>query len=633
VLPEDLHALVGGSFSVQGNLTELPSLRGQITIDPLEVRASGFDVRPNGRLMVGLERGRVSLAPVTIAVGADPARPGATVRLDHLHLELTDALPMLVRGEIEVADIRALLGEGRAPERLTAALVGAFSLGGDLATFSSLRGRMTIRRLNAQQGDLMISLDHPLSLILAEERLTVPQGQILMAAAGQAPTTFNIDGWVSPEEMLMDLNGSLELDVLASLVGPVRRSQGTLSLECRVSGSPLAPHITGTAHLRGARLEVEGLPRAIENLEGTVRFSERAILLEDFRAQVLGGDATIHGRVDLEGLGLESYRLDLVLHDGMMPIGGRSSVVFNTELTVASPQDEETLPLVSGTVDVVQLRYQEPINLDLNVTSFVRRGRTEVATYDASAAVIRLNLAVTQSGDLLLDNNIIEARVLLDETGGPLRVVGTDQAIGVLGSVRLEQGGSVTYRNTRFEIDRALLQFNRRSEIDAGLNVIASTEIRDWNITLRVLGTMNAPDVQLTSDPSMNELDIILLLAYGMTQSEFLQAGASAVLADMIIGGLDDEIAEVIPIFDEFRVTTEYSQTTNRVEPQVRVGRDLGENVRLGGIAGLSDVQNFRANLEYEIVDDLLSLEVSYANDPSSAVGNIGADMTFRVEF
>ncbi len=633
ILPEGLHARVGASFSLEGNLTELPSLRGQVTVDPLEVRFQGVEVRPDAPLMVRFDRGALELAPATLRAGADIADPGGEVRIEHLHLRLEAPWSMMVRGDIEVTDVMALAGEARIPEGLEATLSGQFALGGDLAALSSLRGRLTLNRLRASQNDVIAEIARPMTLLYIRERLKINQSEVALQMMGRPQQRgLLLSGMVSPEAMDLSIRGDLSLVFLSALVGPITESDGTLSIECRVTGTFDEPHLAGRAELEEVRVAMDSLPRPIEHLNGVIRFSERAILLEGFRANVLGGDLEASGRVVLAGLGLDNYRMDVVLRGGTYPIGSQSTVIFNADLAVTSPTGEETLPLASGTVELEQLRYRERIDLEIDVAGFLDRGgRTEVATIDEPS--IRFDISVTEGGPIEIDNNVADIRAHIDEAGGPLRVVGNDQAIGLLGTVRIEPGGTVTYRNTEFEVERALLTFNRQSEIDATLNVIAETTIRDWHINLQAMGTLQDPRVRLSSTPPLNEADIILLLAVGMTQAEFQQAGgATAVAMDVLIGGLDEEIAQSIPFFDEFRITTEYSSRTNQAEPQVRVGRSIGEDLHFGASAGLTQNRDFRADLEYEITNNL-SLEATYSNDPSSSFGDIGADMTFHIEF
>ena len=634
LLPDDLHARVGAQFRAEGELERLNSINGQISLDPVEVGFAGFDLRSERALGIRIAAGQMEVAGATVLVGATENEPGGAVHLDGLRLGLEGPFPLWTHGTIEVTSVTRLLGQEQLPDGLEARLRARFGVGGDLQDLASLRARLSINDLELRQGDLTVTNSGLFTLRLDGERAEVLSGRLALHSTSTGRTTgLALTGWASPEQLSLDLQGDLELGFLASLIAPVERSQGVVHLAAELTGTPEAPSLAGSATLRNGTFLVNGLGEPITGLRGVVRFSQNVILIEDFRGQVIGGDAEISGRVRLDGSALEDYRLDIALRNGTMPFGSRSAVWLNTNLQILSPTEDETLPLVTGNVEVARLEYAERIELEIDVGGLLTRGRTHVQTFDADAANVRLDISVTEGdGPLQLDNNVVEAVVHFDEAGGPLRVVGTDQAIGLLGAVRVEERGTVTYRNTEFQIDRGLLHFNRNEEIDASLNFLASTTVRQWDINLQVLGTMSDPQIQLTSSPALNDADIILLLAMGMTQAEFMQAGAAALTADILVGRLDDEIASNIPVFDEFRITTEYSERTNSAEPVVRVGRRLGRRFYLGARASFAQAQDITVEIEYEAAENL-TFDVSYESDSSNDLGNVGIDATYRTEF
>ncbi len=230
---------------------------------------------------------------------------------------------------------------------------------------------------------------------------------------------------------------------------------------------------------------------------------------------------------------------------------------------------------------------------------------------------------------MTIENDVADLRLHLDGDSESFHVVGTDLEVGALGTLRIEQESIVTFRDNRFVVERGLLRFHGRDRVEAGLNILASTQRRDWQITLRVTGTTTEPQIVLTSDPPLEELDILMVLAVGMTRGEFAQAGGSYLLMEAISRGLDDRLSQAIPLFDEFRITTEYSSRWGRPVPRVYVGQQLVERLQLGASAGLSVDRDFDATLAYEWTD-WLDIEAFYTNNPDSTYGDIGVDFEFH---
>ena len=267
-----------------------------------------------------------------------------------------------------------------------------------------------------------------------------------------------------------------------------------------------------------------------------------------------------------------------------------------------------------------------------------------VQTYDRERDSIRLDLRLTGSDNLRIENNLAEAGVLIDDVAQPFRVIGTNQYQTARGTLRLAPHGTLIFRDMNFDIDRGILDFTDPFELNPGIDLVATAVRREWVITLRVTGSLNEPVIALSSDPPLADADIRLLLTVGLTREETEQMGylsaASGVIPELLwsLSGVDDEVSRLLamdgetPLFDEFRITTEYSSRTGRPEPRIRVGRRLSPSIRLGASAGLSEARDFEANLEYR-VNEGLSLGVAYENDSDFNLGNIGGDLRWRTEF
>jgi translocation and assembly module TamB len=147
--------------------------------------------------------------------------------------------------------------------------------------------------------------------------------------------------------------------------------------------------------------------------------------------------------------------------------------------------------------------------------------------------------------------------------------------------------------------------------------------------------------VDLTSDPALPQDDIFLLLTVGLTRAELDQAqsasvgGSVALEALGTLTGADKAVKNAVPIIDEFRFGSAYSSRTGRTEPTVTVGKRLTDRVRANVTSGLAESREVRSNVEWRL-SPRVSVEGSYdnVNDiSSSSLGNLGADVRWRLEF
>jgi translocation and assembly module TamB len=162
-----------------------------------------------------------------------------------------------------------------------------------------------------------------------------------------------------------------------------------------------------------------------------------------------------------------------------------------------------------------------------------------------------------------------------------------------------------------------------------------------WRITLHAFGDADNLRVDLTSEPSLSQEDIVLLLAVGMTRAELDQLQASSIGTSIALNylgaasGADRAVKQALPIIDDFRFGSAYSTATGKTEPQLTIGKRLTNDIRASVTAGLSEDRELRSNIEWRL-NNRLSVQGSYDNITdisSSALGNLGVDFRWRLEF
>ena len=131
------------------------------------------------------------------------------------------------------------------------------------------------------------------------------------------------------------------------------------------------------------------------------------------------------------------------------------------------------------------------------------------------------------------------------------------------------------------------------------------------------------------------------MIAVGLTRAELDQAQSASVGESVALealgtlSGADRAVTKAVPVIDEFRFGSAYSSRTGRTEPTVTIGKRLAERIRANVTSGLADSREIRSNIEWRL-SNRVSVEGSYdnVNDiSSSSLGNLGADIRWRLEF
>ncbi len=459
----------------------------------------------------------------------------------------------------------------------------------------------------------------------------------------------------------------IDLGVLVGLVPKLERSQGTLSGKVAASGKWKDPRIAGEVHVKGGEFAVHGLPSVISDVDVDAVADADELRITHGTAKFAGGTLAVSGSMPLAGLALNQGEALIAARDIRLTPAQGIGATFDADLVVSlgragAGSPNAALPHVAGDVTITSFDYTRPMNLEANALG-VHAKRMDVETYDPSLDSIVLDgVRVHAKAPLRIRNNLVEAQLVINS--GALTVTGTDQRVGLRGELRALPGGRFHFRANDFEVRQALIRFDDPTRIAPNVDVLATTEYRRysdtsagaaagagaagatsrggiWRITMHAFGDADNLKLDMTSDPALSQEDIVLLLTIGMTRAEVdqLQAGslgASAALEALAtVSGAGQAVKTAIPVIDDFRFGSAYSTVTGRTEPQVIVGKRLTDNLRANVATTVAEDRELRSNIEWRL-NRRVSVLGSYDNIndvSSSAVGNVGVDFRWRLEF
>jgi translocation and assembly module TamB len=439
----------------------------------------------------------------------------------------------------------------------------------------------------------------------------------------------------------------------------------------RVTGKASDPVLAGELHVTGDNLELRGLPSAITDVVIDVSVSG-AELTAAGTGKFAGGTVTFHAAAPMRGIAVGPLDSRVSVRDVRLTPESGVSTMLDADLQVAydpAAQGQGAAPpRVTGDVTLDALSYTRPITFNLDLAS-ARAKRTEVDAYDPALDFVAFDVRIRSRTPIVIKNNLAEIQLAFDS--GMLELMGTNQRMGLRGVMRTVPGGRFHFQANEFEVQQGLIRFDDPTRIDPNVDITAVTEYRRysdssagaaagagpaaastgstrsgalWRITLHAFGDADDVRIQLTSEPALTQQDIVLLLTVGMTRAELDQLQATGVggigeaVALNALGaatGADRAVKQALPIIDDFRFGSAYSTVTGKTEPQLTVGKRLTNDLRASVTAGLSEDRELRSNIEWRL-NNHLSVQGSYDNIndvSSSALGNIGLDLRWRLEF
>jgi translocation and assembly module TamB len=525
----------------------------------------------------------------------------------------------------------------------TGSLTGLVRLtGGAMMTPTTLEGDLAIDAVKFGQLGVTLQNQGPIRAQFAKGEFTLEPATLIGPS-----TRIEVAGGASlTGGLAFELNGNLDLSILPSFTPLLKTASGRLSAQVKLSGQIAQPSVFGQARLEAGKLRFASMPFPIEGLDGTATFSEQRVLFERVNAQLLGGNVQLSGLATLQGRSIDSVRVELSgQHVAFSPrddvelvVGGNGAVSWHRG---------DRLPKLTGTLRLDRALYKRPITMGRTLREMTKVARADVDSYNPEADMLAVDLRVVQSEPMRVENNLIDAEMSIDDSKDAFRLVGTDQRFGVLGRMSIRRG-TVRLRNTAFAIRQGEITFDNATRVEPSFDVHADTEVRhntstgqvNWQIGVHAWGTPDSFRFALNSTPYLSEDDIALLLAVGVTQTELAQlrsdvTGTAALEALATVTGVDKEVQRALPAIDEVRIASEYSQRSQRTEPQLHLGKRIADRVRLDAATGLSESRDFSTGVEYQI-SDKTSVGAAYNNQTTtsaSQLGDVGVDLKWRLEF
>jgi hypothetical protein len=227
--------------------------------------------------------------------------------------------------------------------------------------------------------------------------------------------------------------------------------------------------------------------------------------------------------------------VDITGRDLAMAIPEALKTEVNLDLVLAADRGALTL---SGDAAVIGGAYREPISFATGFLQAIESSPTTIQLDEPSAAeMLALNIRLTTSEDIVVDNNYAQLALAAD-----VRIVGTLAAPSLIGRAEAREGGRIFLGGNVYQIvGSGAIDFANPSRIEPDLQITAQTRVAGHNITMTLTGPPATLQTNLTSDDGLSQGEIVSLLVTGQTQN----ANAMALTSDQVIGYLSGEVLGV----------------------------------------------------------------------------------------
>ena len=488
--------------------------------------------------------------------------------------------------KITVADIARVLKLSPAAATIPASgnMVVELQLGGRLTPIEALRIEGTVPTFNLRVSDHEFTPREPLRFALREGRVIFESFDLQHADALVSVTGFaEITG---QRRLNVDVRGRVEAALLQLFASDVR-ADGHVVAAITARGTMATPVITGTAELQDAEVRFAGFPQVIDEINGTLQFRGDSVEIVALRATVGGGTVVAGGEIALNGITPESARITMVGTGVTLRYFEGVTLEGNFDLRLTGDLDQS---LLQGEVNVTRALYFKDFDLQQTVLSaLVSRGGVVPVTAADWQNRVALRIQVLAPNTLAVENNIA------DVTGtAELDVTGTLGNPVILGSVDLDEGGTVTFQSIDYRVVRGTISFQNPFRTDPYFDVTlegrvsggVSTELESGpvELTVNITGTLEHLVPSITSDPPASDITLFSLFGLGaLTRPGETTASAGSIGTSLVLGGLISNLgSRILPFADSFSYDPGLlDTTTGAAEPKVTFEKRVSNDVRL----------------------------------------------------
>jgi translocation and assembly module TamB len=619
---------------IVGNLSESNFSAYQITFD-----GQGKDVVINGRpagtlALVGrTENKQLSITLTTGIFGPTPQVIAANIDLG------SEKLAANIETTLTNADLTGLLKMllPQATVEISGLATGTLKASGNLLdeddNFSKdgLQGTANFTSLSFKVADVQLTANSPLIVRFSPSEVTFEKTQFTGPG-----TNIALGGTLAlgPEgRQSMTADGQLNLRVLNGL-SPDAFLSGTAEVAVRVTGTYERPRLTGTASVaQGSFSVLIGNERwSIANLKALVRFSANQAQIDSMTGTLGGGHISATGGALLDGFTLARFLFNVHGDNVSAPYPTNFRTTGDIDLEIRGTSREQ---LIGGTVNVRRSEYTEDIELADLINFRQKESIEEGSEIEITRTALFSDLRVEGRNALVVRNNLADlvASVSL-QVNGPVK----DPLIS--GRITATSG-TLNFRNDRYEITRALMDWPAQRQADPIINIQGETQIRGYRITVGLTGPLSQPQAVISSEPALPQADVVSLittgqLATGDTSSSILsQSGlgtATSLLTDALINAPAQRATSKLFGLSRFEINPVIGGTGSTPAARLTLGKRISKDVQVIYSTNVASDPNQIVALEYRVSDRLFFI-AQYEQASTRRLTTRNNNFSFEIRF
>ena len=436
----------------------------------------------------------------------------------------------------------------------------------------------------------------------------------------------------------------LDLAVLnAFSAGAADDIAGTLQLDLHATGPADTPQLSGSFGLKDGRATVKALGLDVSPISLSASLSPGHIRISQLAAKAGDGSLSGSGLITLTQYWPQTLDLSLTADDWPAVWTHQYRVAIDSQLKASGSL---AAPHLGGQINVRQatlrpelsflsaqpLHHDETIivrsSADAPALADEQISHPEHVEADGDTSPVK-NLSLDVALDLGRDARLQHQNANITLGGGLSVSKKRDEAPRLAGVIQLAHGWA-GFQGRRFLLNRGSLTFDRETQLNPRLDILAQYEHDDYVIDALVGGTAETPNLDLRSTPPLEQADILAVLLFGKPASALnkgeeidLQQEAVALTSGYAAATLGQSVSDALGL-DTLGIDLSDLDFSGG---QVGFGRALTRKTRISAAQGIGGKQGQEVAIDYEMTPNL-DLRTS-----ADSKGSSSADIIWRKRY
>ncbi|MEO8191395.1 MAG: translocation/assembly module TamB domain-containing protein [Acidobacteriota bacterium] len=386
--------------------------------------------------------------------------------------------------------------------------------------------RMTRARLDLPDRPGVLATSGVVRISLADGTLTFQDFQ----AAGEG-TLLKAGGSINVGDksgaMNLALSGTIDAALLA-LEFPNLGLSGRVVLDLRAAGTLATPNLSGSLRVENGKYRLTSLSQIVDNIDASVTFQGSRADLEG-RAKFGGGDLYASGNIRLERLALQDFRVSIQARRVALHYPQDLRLQVDADLVASGNGRRNDL---RGEVTLLRGTYSRDFEVTLSDLLSRSRPTDVLVAQEPWREQTSLDVRIVSSAALEVRNNLARLTATVD-----LVARGTVADPTVTGQIVLDEGGRITFRDVRYDIESGTITFASARGFTPILDIHARAEVRGYDLIVNLVGTWPRIQTSFSSDPPLPDEQIFSLLLTGTAPTSRTTASTDTTSESIVSAG------------------------------------------------------------------------------------------------